>query len=143
MSMLGAETVLSDMWMQATLSADAGIVAQVEDRVYEGVAPSGVKYPFITYTLQNPEDVNGVGPNARIFVEAQYIVQAISEAQLVDLAPCAVAIDAALDGAEGSPAGGLVLTCQRNAPYTLEEQHEGRIIRHLGGLYTVLVQATS
>lgn len=144
---VGAETVVSDEWIDATLKASAPLQAActwatLGERVFDSLAPDDEKYPVVVYQLQTSPDVVGVGPKARIMTSTTYVVRGIYEGpSFTPLKPVARAIDLALDGLVATLPDGLVLGVQRTEEYRLIEQHESRQIRHLGGIYSVLVQS--
>ena len=87
-------------------------------------------------------DVFGMGFKARIMVVSNIIVRAITEGSWDAITPLAVAIDGLLDGATADLTNGTVLGCKRIQQYRMPELHENRIIRHLGGIYSVFAQAS-
>lgn len=137
MSSVGSETTIADEWLTTVL-----VDVPQSTGVFEGLAPVDQPYPFVVFQMIDAPDLYGVGPKARIWTDAEYIVKATAEASFAALRPFAAAIDLRLDGVQAELAEGLVLGVRRTAQYRSVEQHEGRIIRHLGGRYRVLVQAT-
>lgn len=151
MTAVGAETSVIDDWLENVLSTDSTISALCGDRIYADAAPIQIvadgdevfpTYPFIVYQCMVPEDVFGMGPRARIMSKATYIVRGIAEGTYDSLKPVAAAIDEVIEGMTGTTADGLVLGVQRQEPYRMTENHEGRLIRHLGGTYLILAKGT-
>jgi hypothetical protein len=152
LSYVGAEDVLVSDWLLATLQANS-VVANLcihtdgTVKVFPDLAPAfggngdQYGYPFVVFQQQSTTDVFGMGPKARVMISANYIVRAITEGTWDHLVPIAAAIDATLDGASADLSNGTVLGCRRLQQYRMPELHENRIIRHLGGVYSVFAQA--
>lgn len=146
----GAESLLSDAWIEAVLTTDSGIATAFSGytadsvRVFEDVAPEGTDYPFITWAVQTQQDtVGAIGMNSRLMQNVNYIVKATAAVSSYrTLKPLADAIDAALDGASGTPTGGLVHGCKRVNEYRQSQQVGGQMIRELGGIFETWVQST-
>ncbi len=134
--MSGTETTVIDEWLIDTLDGLAGITG-----VYEGLAPNEAVYPFIVFQYMSGSDVFGIGPDARIMVDTEYLVRVVSEADsFADLVSIVDAMDDALDGATGSTTEGVVLSVARREQYREVEQYENQRIRHLGGRYRIIAQ---
>jgi|SRR5215471_6476697 len=152
MTFVGAEQVVISDWLKSTLSNDATIKSLCTHtdgtvKVFEDVAPAfdsqgnQFGYPFVVFQEQTSADVFGFGPKSRIMVSSSVIVRAITEGSWDVIAPVAAAIDANIEGASADLGNGTVLGCRRVQQYRMPELHENRIIRHLGGVYTVFAQA--
>lgn len=139
---IGAETALTDQWVEATLLAHAPLTAFVSTRVYPDLAPPDITMPFVVYQEQSSDDVRGVGPT-NILTTTVYVVKAIAQGSNFDaLQPVAEAIYGALHNASGTITGGRVLTCLRDQPFRLTEFTDGKTYRHLGGRFSIQVQGT-
>lgn len=142
MNTIGAETIVSDQWIDQILKADpflSGLVSGVYDRL----APQNAIYPFVVWQSQTLSDTRGNG-SARILVDATYIVRAVAQVDSYDpLVPLAAAIDAALNGMMTETVNGFILGCTREESYAMVEQNDGKQIRHLGGSYHLWVQGKS
>ena len=143
---VGAEQVLTDVYVQQRLLSSAveleAISPGLSTRIYEEVAPSDARYPFIVWQCQSPpRDVRGVG-TFRVMVDTLYIVKAVSQSvSYAPLAPVASVIDRAMTNPEGSNVGdSIVLTSVRNDQFSMRESAEGTEIRHLGGEYRIQAQ---
>ena len=139
-----AETFVADSWLYAVLSGDAQLVALATGGIYGHSNPNKTPtFPFVLFGLQGAGmDVRGVGP-ARVMAPMVYLVRGISEGNSFggNLKSIADRIDALLQAASGSAAGGLVLVCVREQPFVLPETGpDGRQYRHLGGIYRLFVQ---
>jgi hypothetical protein len=143
-------------WVTDTLVGDSmpvtglqallgGSQASAAGRVWEGVAPEGTPYPFLTFTVGEIRVVGGVGLveiMARIPLTLKAVTQGESYAPLVPLVNRAVAL---ISGQANIPTvtpgiAGLVLTCERIGGIQYPERDGGIEYRHLGGLYEVLAQ---
>lgn len=134
--MSGAETTVIDEWLLDVL---AGVTDSTG--VYEDLAPVDAQYPFIVFQHQASSDVVGVGPNARIMVDADYIVRVVAAvSSFADIADIAAEMDGLLDGQTGAASGGVVLGVARREQYREVEQYESQQIRHLGGRYRIVAQ---
>jgi hypothetical protein len=152
MTFVGAEDVVISDWLHATLTADPTIKslcthADGTVKVFEDLAPAFAKggeqygYPFVVYQEQTAQDVFGMGLHARIMISCNFVVRAMTEGKWDSIVPVAAAIDTNLEGATANLTNGTVLGCRRIQQYRMPELHENRIIRHLGGVYTVFAQA--
>lgn len=143
MSVGGESITIEDAIRQALLN-NGQVAGAVVDRIYADLAPQNVKYPFIVMQQQTTTDTVGVGPDARIMVNADWIVRGVSEINTYSgLKGLARAIDAALEGLTFAAVDGYVFACVRQTEYRMTEQHEGRTIRHLGGIYRLQAQTTA
>jgi hypothetical protein len=134
--MSGAETLIIDEWLTESLAGITGVTG-----VYEGLAPVDAPYPFIVFQYQSSYDATGMGPSARIMIDADYIVRVITEsASFADMETIAEAIDTAIEGQSGSVTGGVVLGVARKEQYRDVEQYQNQTIRHLGGRYRIVAQ---
>ncbi len=134
--MSGAETTIIDAWLLDVLDGIGDTTG-----VYADLAPDDAVYPFIVFQHQASSDVIGVGPAARIMIDADYVVRVVSEAtSFAGLADDAAALDEALDGQSGAATGGVVLGVARREQYRDVEQYENQQIRHLGGRYRIVAQ---
>lgn len=144
---LGAEQAMVDQWVEARLAAETvaleAISVGLAGRVYNMLAPTGAKYPYVVYQCQvTPRDVRGVGVS-RVMVDTLYVVKAVTQTTTYDrLAPIARVIDTAMTSEAGSPvADGFVLSSAREEGFSLTESVEGTQIRNLGGIYRIHAQA--
>ena len=150
MSMVGVEGLIVSEWVLAALVADGAIGAAlgltagqtVASRVWEGVAPEGTPFPYVVFTVAEPQDVATV-PATRVMVRAGLQVKAIGKGPSYrPLVPLVQRIDAALQGArnKATSQGGMVLSCERLSAIQYPEQDQGIEYRHLGGSYQVHAQ---
>jgi hypothetical protein len=140
---VGAETIVSDEWLDAFLKSDVDITAIVLNHIYDGLADLDAPYPHVVYSTQDERDIRGVSAS-RIMVDVLYQVRGVAQVDSYSpLKPLANAIDKRLNGARAQTVDGYVFECVRESPYRLTEQHQGYQIRHVGGLYRVLVQGNS
>lgn len=143
--MTGNELTRVDVWLQTLLAGDTALQALVGNpaRVYSDVADPAATYPFIVHQHQGSADVRGVGPG-RIMLSGVWLVRAVAQTTTwTALAACADRIDRLLQGNPGGPAGtdGAVFSSVREQPFKQVENIEGgEQIRHLGGLFRILVQ---
>ena len=139
---LGAEQVMIEEWLDAILKAHTDfdvISAGLTDRIFDGLAPRGVRYPFIVWQNQSPPQDNlGVGI-ARVMVDSLYTVKAIAQADSFStLRPVAVEIDKAITNANGTTVdGGMIHTCARQRQFTQTTVEDSVQYRQLGGIYKI------
>jgi hypothetical protein len=139
MNTIGAEIIVSDLWIDQTLKGDPFLTG-LATGVYDRLAPPNALYPFVVWQSQTISDTRGNG-SARILVDATYIVRGIAQVDSYDpLVPLAAAIDAAMNGMAAETMNGFVLGCTREETYSMVEQNDGNQIRHLGGSYRLWVQ---
>lgn len=134
--MSGAETTVIDEWLLDVLSDLDDITG-----VYADLAPAEALYPFVVFQHQASSDVAGVGPNARIMIDADYVIRVIAATtSFTGLVGIATEIDTLLEGQSGATTGGVVLGVARREQYREVEQYENQQIRHLGGRYRIVAQ---
>jgi|SRR5215472_3915175 len=153
MTYVGAEDVVITDWLVDVLTNDPTIKSLCTHtdgttvKVFADLAPvddgqgNQYGYPFIVYQQQTTADVFGMGPKSRIMISCNMIVRGITEGSWDRIVPLAAAIDAVLEGASADVGNGTVLGVRRLQQYRMPELHENRIIRHLGGIYSVFAQA--
>lgn len=141
---VGGESITIEDAIKARLSSTVAVTDIVGDRIWPDLAPQNAEYPFIVFQQQVTTDVVGVGPRARIMVNAEWIVRGVSEISTYGgLKALARAIDGALEGLTLDAIDGYVFACVRQNEYRMTEQHEGRTIRHLGGQFKLQAQTTA
>lgn len=142
---IGAESVLTDTWIEATLLANVTVTGHVGTRVRLDQGNDDDLYPFIVYQLQSGLDLRVVGPD-RVWVDTLYVVKAVAQCDdFGTLAPVAAALDDALTSTTGGTVAdpsGQVFCCVREEPFRLTEVSNGQQFRHLGGIYRLYAQGS-
>lgn len=138
---VGAESLVTDGWVASRL-ADAALLALVPGGVHEHPAPLDAPYPFVTWQVfGSPTIVGGIGPGSRIMVKAMYQVQATAEWSAGLFIPIVKRLTVLLDGvtnvAIAGPHPGEVLSCVQREDHRMEEDIDGRVVRHAGGIFEV------
>lgn len=135
-----SELVTADKWLVQMLKADSTLMGLVTN-VHTYPIPPSAMLPYVLISEQASNDLNTLGPN-RVWVNGLWIVRAVFEAAgwSGNLESAANRIDAVLHGKEGSVTGGNVWACVREAPFRLPENNGSQQIRHLGGIYRILVR---
>jgi len=116
--------------------------------IYDGVAPLTSPFPYVIVQVQSPgADMMGVG-TARIWATPLFLVKAIDKTRSWStLTALADAIDNRLHGSTGNTGAtstdARILACVREQPFSLIEESEGDMFRHLGGTYRVIIQGNS
>lgn len=139
-----AELFAAETWLYSVLAADASLAAVVGERIYSEQAwqtdplPA---MPIVLFQMLSGNDLRGVGA-VRVWVDAVYVVRGISDEDGYggSLKTIADRIDAVLHAASGSNAEGTVVECVRDRPFKMPETINGRVYRHLGGVYRLHVQ---
>lgn len=147
----GDEGLAVATWLVQVISEDPGIQdalgvtdqAGALKRVWEGTAPEGTPFPFITFQVGEPQDWNPVGPSGRVFSAVPVTVKGTDEAtSYAALSPIAQRLYALLVGNHNTllTQGGLILTGHRDSGIQYPEQVNGVQYRHLGGLFQIITQ---
>lgn len=135
-----SEVVTADRWLVEMLKSDSALMALVSD-VYTYPIRASAQLPYVLVSEQALTDLNSTGGN-RLWVNGLWVVRAVFESVMwtgnIDVA--ANRIDAVLHGKEGAVTGGNVWACVREQPFRLVENNGGQTIRHLGGIYRILVK---
>ncbi len=135
-------------WLYSTLSGDPtlqGLLggAPPATRIYERVMPEGAaSYPVVIFAHQADADVRPAGKQF-VMVDALYQIKVVDkeESFAEEAEPVAAQVFALLDNQSGAASdGGLVLYCQRQRSFELDEVDEGTSYRHLGAIYRILAQ---
>lgn len=130
------EELTVNRWIFQTLSNDEAIRAVVGERVFDTIAPNNAEYPIIVFSSSSPRDVRGV--RVRAMSTFSYTVKVIDKAKTYSgIEALAEAIDKALELKSGPAAGGVILSCHRETPFSYIESVDGLEFRHLGGLYFI------
>lgn len=133
------ETWTIDSWLYQTLHGDAVLLGLISD-VYADVAPPPAVLPFLVYSLQDADDVITVN-GLRIMTAATYQVRVVTDSESYGTIKTAVErADSLLHRSSGEAAGGIVISCVREAPIRYTELVSGKLYRHLGGFYRLQVQ---
>jgi hypothetical protein len=137
------ETVeIIEPWLYETLSSDSELAGLVEDRISGTLSPVLLGTPYVTFLLQSPLDIVGVG-GTRISTDNLYIVKGVAQTSTWDdLIPIARRIDILLHRA------GLVMTeasgslsCTRERTFQQAEEAGDLQYRHLGGIFRIRASA--
>ena len=137
------ETIdLIEPWLYSTLSEDPELIDLVGDRVSGTLSSVPLRPPYVTFSLQDPLDVIGVG-GIRISTDNLYVVKAVAQSgSWADVRPIADRIDylihrpgSTMQSATGS------LTCIREKTAQMVEVDDGLQYRHLGGIYRIRASA--
>jgi hypothetical protein len=137
-----AETVTIRRWLFATLTADAPLTATVGHRIYHGVAPADVAYPFVVYQLLSPGNDRIALTGARAWVDTLWLVKVVVQANSSGgVEAAADRIDALLHNGRGTASGGIVIESRRERPHELPEVTGGVRYLNLGGEYRIRAQA--
>lgn len=134
-----SEVVTADRWLTQTLKADATLMGLVTG-IYTYPIPPAVQLPYVLISEQAVGDLMAIGAH-RIWVNGLWVVRAIFEMSswAGNLETAANRIDAALHAQMGSVTGGNVWACVRESPFRLVENNGGQQLRHLGGIYRLLI----
>lgn len=129
-----SEPVLTDKWLTTAL---AGIAP---GGVHSDVAPPTVDDPYISFSLQDADDLMVVG-GARVWTDALYLVKVVAQGDsYVGLNPYNDLLDAALHNKSVPVTGGQICWCRRERPVRYSETTDGVTYKHLGGLYRIQVR---
>lgn len=144
MSMVGAESVMIDQWIESTLLNSSAVTNIVNDRVYLDLAPAEAEYPFVVYqAISPPRTIRGLGVE-HWMVDGNWQVKGTCRGDAyLPIAPLAAAIHAALVTNETDVvAGGMVFTCTFERQ-VMHGEPKGQVqFRHLGGEYRIQAQAS-
>ena len=134
------ETTRIERWLYDVLSRDPVLSSAVSGRVYAYLAPPEAETPFVVFAFQSGTDTAGIGM-ARLFVSALYQVKVVGTGwSWTPLQPIADRIDDLLHASSGTTLDGYVLGCMREQPVSYVEVSDGKVYRHLGGLYRIYAQ---
>ena len=118
-------------------------LAELPDRVWPEVAPTGTASPWVVYNIAPPVDVLSIGSAPRLMSGVSLTVQVVGQVRSYDsLTDAARVIYDAMHGALNRPvpAGGVILTARREGGVQYPEQAAGIEYRHLGHTFQVEVQ---
>lgn len=136
-----ADPVVAQTFIYARLAGDTALVALVGASIYADNVPIGGTLPAVVFKQMDPGmDVDA--NSRRVLSNPLYIVEAVMAGRSYGaLGAFADRIDAVLQNATGTAAGGRILDCRREKPYQMPEFTDGQDYRHLGGYYRLLVQS--
>lgn len=137
------ETIdIIEPWLYATLSGDSELAGLVEDRISGTLSPVLLATPYVTFLLQSPLDVMGIG-GIRISTDNLYIVKGVAQTSTWDdLRPIAHRIETLLhrSGQVMTEEHGS-LSCIRERTFQMAEEAGDLQYRHLGGIYRIRASA--
>lgn len=137
------ETIeIAEKWLYATLGGDPTLAGLVDDRISGTLSPELLETPYVTFLLQSPRDIIGVG-GVRISTDNLYIVKAVAQTSTWDdLLPIANRIDYLIHRPHSvMTEGSGSLTCIRERVHEQAEVEKGLQYRHLGGIYRIRASA--
>jgi hypothetical protein len=111
-------------------------------RIFNEEVPVNTLYPFVVYSEHGNSDTVVIG-DARVIVTAQYMIKAIAVGPTwpADLRSAAAQIDVLMNAIMQEVTGGIVHGSRRTSEYRLVEQVEGKLFRHMGGIYQMWLQS--
>lgn len=140
-----AELWIADQFIYGRLAGDSTLANLVggtaSPRIYADIAPDGAATPFIVFQNQSAVDSQGIGA-IRIMVDALYVVRGVAPSSTYGgvLTQIDDRIDTLLHDVAGTAGTGRVIASYREAPFRLTEQRDGKVWRHLGGIYRLYPQ---
>ena len=137
------ETIqIIEPWIYETLSGDSQLAGMVEDRISGTLSPVLLGTPYVTFLLQSPLDIIGIG-GTLISTDNLYIVKAVTQTSTWDdLLPIAQRIDLLLHrpGQIMTEEFGS-LTCIRERRFQQAEEAGDLQYRHLGSIFRIRASA--
>lgn len=147
MTTAATETGLIAIWLSSVLTADAGaggVATLSAGGIHDEIDPTGNKnYPKTIFRYQGGSDLNAIGADRRVYVNAVYAVYAVWQNASYGGALDAIAarIDVLLRGRQGIVIDdGLLLSCERVSPLQIPGLSNGISVRMLGGVYRIYGQ---
>jgi hypothetical protein len=138
------ELTLAETWIESTISGDPTMQALCGNpvRIFNDEVPVNTVYPFVVYSVQNNLDVVVIN-KARVMATASYLIKAIAVGNNwpPDLMSAAAQIDLLMNAILQPVSGGIVHGSSRSSEYRLVEQVEGKLFRHMGGIYEMWLQS--
>ena len=129
----------ADRFIDGKLRADATLMGLVGG-IYNTIAPEGAGYPLVLFTMQQGGSLQTANA-IRVFDDLLYLVRVIGETNSYGAIDAAVArVETLLHRASGVAGSGQALACTYERPFSWTEVAAGRMFRHRGGFYRVLVQ---
>lgn len=142
--MSGHEAALGMQWLFEVLSGDATLASLAPGGIWRSLAKPNILTPYVIIAYQSGNDV--ITENAyRIIADYVYQVKAVGPADIDDVvAQAAARIDQLIGGpTSGSTSGGLILSCNRQAPLFLDEiVNENELWTSIGGLHRIIIEQT-
>lgn len=136
----------AERWLQATLSADAGVTAVFGENIYRYPGPrynediQRVTYPLLTYRFMYPSPDTIVVGSARFWSTVRFCVNGTVEGNDdTVLGVGAQAIYNAIHGKFGYTEGAVISGCYEDRPYQDVELMSSKQYIHKGGEYVILI----
>jgi hypothetical protein len=140
----GNELTIAEQWIEGTIRNDPIMQTLCGNpvRVYNDEVPVNTVYPFVVYSVHDNSDVVTIN-TARVMVAAAYLIKAIAVGPNwpTDLMSSAAQIDVLMNAILQPVTGGIVHGSRRASEYRLVEQVEGKLFRHMGGIYQMWLQS--
>jgi hypothetical protein len=134
------ESTLADTWLYATLHGDATLMALITG-VYADIAPLNATFPHVVFALQDAPEIQSIN-GTTILVAGTYLVKIVGEGpSYTALDPAYSRVHALLHRQHSSSASGYVYGCAREEIVRYAETVDGKQYRHLGGLYSLVLQS--
>jgi hypothetical protein len=141
-----SETNTVETFIYGALAGDSVLLTALGglaiDKIFNAQARRNATLPYVVFQQQSGVDLMVVG-SVRVWSNFLYVVRATAEADNYSgvLQIAAGRIDAVLHAASGTNVNGTVWACVREKPFVLPEPREGRVFRHLGGIYRIYAKA--
>jgi hypothetical protein len=137
------ELSIAEEWIETTIENDPVMQSLCGNpvRVFNEEVPVNTLYPFVVYSVHDNRDLIVIG-DARVMATAAYLIKAIAVGPdwPSDLMSAAAQIDVLMNAILQPVTGGIVHGSRRSSEYRLVEQVEGKLFRHMGGIYEMWLQ---
>lgn len=133
-------------WIDSVLRGDATLVSLSTGGIHHRKDLSGsLTYPKTIFRFQGGSDLNAVGADRRVYVNAVYAIYGIllQNDDSAILEPLAARIDVLFNGKQAAVTSGSVLACVRETPIETDGIRDGVPITLKGGTYRIYGQLTS
>lgn len=132
-------------WIKSKLTTNVPLSltsSGIGDRIFDGIAPRGTPYPFISISHQGNGTVLRGNGGIVVWAEMLYMVTAWGESNNAwALNPINAAINGALDGQRGMNSTVRIVDIWLDSPYKEQEPIDnGEQAERLGGIFRLKVQ---
>lgn len=126
-------------WILAQLTGDSALAAIVSTRIWRDVAPVETEFPYVLFTLQRADYVQGVG-DCRLMTRAYYLIKLVTEGDPTDSQIAALTrFDEVIGQQTASLLNGFLYSGRGIEPVSYTEPRPGtpHFYNHVGSVFQI------
>lgn len=126
-------------WILSQLANDSALAAIVSTRIWRDIAPVGTGFPYVVFTMNQAEYMQGVG-DCRLLTRAYYLVKLVTEGDPTDAQIVALTrFDEVIGKQSASQLDGFLFSGRGTEPVSYTEPRPGtpHFYNHVGSVFQI------